>query len=272
MELEVEQFEETKKIQLEILLEFNRVCQKNNIHNNLYFGTMLGAVRHKGFIPWDDDIDVAMTRENYDKFLSLYSKNLKEDYFVQNYETDPSFFRPFTRIRKNGTIYKQFSYRDLDIHHGIFIDVFPFDSVYSNKKKEIIRYQYLNRLQHLNYIKHLSMAPDANIVKKGIQRVVDRAIPTLKFNRYITKVLTKRNNQNTGYLNHMTNNTPLYKYDKTVIKEEDFLNSVLWEFEGHKLPILKDYDKYLTQNYGNYMKLPPVDEQKPHHGIVEIKL
>src|SRR5699024_5223171 len=133
-----------------------------------------------------------MTRKNYDKFLSLYSKDLKKDYFIQNYETDPNFLRSFTRIRKNGTIYKQLSYRYLDIHHEVFLDIFPFDNVYSNKNKENIRYQYLNKLQHLNYIKHFSMATDANIVKRGIQKIADKAIPTLKFNRYITKVLTKR--------------------------------------------------------------------------------
>ena len=272
MILEPEKFEEVKKIQLEILLEFDRLCKKNNIHYNLYFGTMLGAVRHKGFIPWDDDIDVAMTRENYDKFLSVYQEDIKSDYFVQTYETDQNFFRPFMRIRRNGTVFTQRQYRKLDIHHGVFIDVFPFDKVYGSKRKETMRYQYLYRLRRLSLIKHFGVSEDANIIKKSTQKLVDFLIPNLKFNRYFTKVMTKRNNQDTGYLNHLSNDTPLYKFDKHLIKEEDFLNSISCEFEGYKFPIIKDYDKYLTQNYGDYMKFPPKEERVPHHQVIEIDL
>lgn len=272
MKLDTKKFEGVKEVQLELLLELDRICKKNDIHYNIYFGTMLGAIRHQGFIPWDDDLDVAMTRENYEKFLSVSSNDVKEDYFVQNSKTDPEFFRPFTRIRKNGTVYKQYRYRNLNIHHGVFIDVFPFDSVYGSKDEEVSRYMYLEFLYKLNYIKHTSMDDDANIFKKAVQRIVDLIIPTKKFNQYITNILIKRNKENTGYINHMSNATPLFQYDSTIIKEEDFLDSILCDFEGYKFPIPRTYDRCLTQNYGDYMELPPKEERTPHHGVVEIEL
>lgn len=266
------EFEKVRKVQVEILIEFDRICQKNNIHYNLYFGTMLGAVRHQGFIPWDDDIDVAMTRENYNKFLSVYSKDLENDYFVQTYESDPNFFRPFARVRKNDTIYKQRHYQNLNIHHGVFIDVFPLDSVYENQAKEYLRYRYLHRLRRLNVIKHFGVDKDANLVKKKMQQLIDRVLPGLKFNQYITKVMTKRNRKNLDYLNHLTDGTESFKYKLNLVKKEDFLDSTLVNFEGNKFPIPVKYDKYLTRIYGDYMKLPPKENRIPHHQVIQIKI
>src|SRR5690625_4673316 len=111
--IDIQQYAEAKKIQLEILIELDRVCRENNIKYALYFGTLLGAVRHKGFIPWDDDIDVVMTREEYDKFCKIQKSKLGESYFFQNYETDPKFFRSFGRLRKNDTLYVQRHYQHL---------------------------------------------------------------------------------------------------------------------------------------------------------------
>lgn len=272
MILDPKEFEEVKKVQVEILLEFDRICKENNIHYNLYYGTLLGAVRHKGFIPWDDDIDVAMTRENYNKFLEVYSQQIDEKYFVQNYESDPNFFRTFTRVRKNKTIYKQRHYKDLDIHHGIFIDVFPFDGVDQNKNKETLRYKYLYFLRRLNIIKHFGVDKNASRVKKAAQNLINQVIPNLKFNQYLTKVMTRKNNMNTGYINDINDVSEYNSFEKYLIKKEDFLDSILMDFEGHQFPIPSKYDKYLKRAYGDYMKLPPKEERKPHHQIIEIKL
>lgn len=272
MILNPEEYEEVKNIQLDILLEFDRICKANDIHYNLYFGTMLGAVRHQGFIPWDDDIDVAMTRENYNKFLSIDKNKIRKEYFIQSYETDHDFFRPFTRLRKNNTIYKQRHYKNLDIHHGVFIDIFPLDNVYKSKKKEYFRYQYLYFLRRLNIIKHFGIKKNSNKIKKIAQKIIDKVLPNYEFNQYITNVMTKRNSKNTSYLNHLTNEVNIDRFDVYLIKKADFLDSILIEFEGHEFPIPRNYNKYLTKLYGDYMKLPPKEEQVPHHQVIEIKL
>lgn len=271
MILDSKEFENVRKIQLEILLEFDRVCKENNIHYNIYFGTLLGAVRHQGFIPWDDDIDVVMTRENYNKFIKLHIDDVNKDYFVQNYDTDTNFFRPFTRIRKNNTRYVQRHYRNLDIHHGIFIDIFPFDYVSNRKEKEIFRYYYLHLLRRLNVIKNFGIRKNSSVIKKGAKYIIDKFFPQKWLNEYITKVMTYKNN--TGYLNHLTDSTiPIEdKYKNHLIKVDDFLNSMMYEFEGHEFPIPKNFEEVLTNTYGDYMKLPPQEERVPHHQVIEIK-
>jgi len=100
--------------QLEILLEFDRICKKHRIQYHLFAGTLLGAVRHKGFIPWDDDIDVCMLRSEYDRFLSVYTTELADAYFLQNSYTDPSYYNIFSRIRKNGTFFDQPTYTEFN--------------------------------------------------------------------------------------------------------------------------------------------------------------
>lgn len=271
MILDSKEFEKVRKIQLEILLEFDRVCKKNNIHYNIYFGTLLGAIRHQGFIPWDDDIDVVMTRDNYNKFIKLHIDDINSDYFVQNYDTDSNFFRPFTRIRKNNTRYVQRHYKNLDIHHGIFIDIFPFDYVSNHQNKEKLRYYYLHLLRRLNVIKNFGIEEDSNLIKKSIKYLIDKIIPQKWLNNHITKIITYKNN--TGYLNHLTDGTIPFnnKYKKHLVSEEDFLNSRMCKFEGYEFPIPKEFDRILTNIYGDYMELPPEKDRVPHHQVIEIK-
>lgn len=272
LKLDQEKFDHVKEIQLEILLEFDRICKENEIHYNIYYGTMLGAIRHQAFIPWDDDIDLAMTRENYDKFLNIYEGKLAKDYFVQDFETDPDYPRQFIRIRKNGTKYLQRYYKSFDIHHGIFIDVFPYDHVYLNQKKEKYRYKYLKILNRINIIKHFGVKSNASSIKKSIQKMIDRVIPTLRLKKHIRKVMTKRNQENLDYMTDMTLTADPKLLKNYLIKEEDFLDSVMVEFENHQFPVPRKYDKYLTQMYGDYMKYPPKEERVPHHEVIEIEL
>lgn len=120
------------KTLLEILNDFDSFCRSNNIQYSLAYGTVLGAVRHKGFIPWDDDLDVMMTRENYNKFLWLYKDN--EKYTLQKEQIDYPLY--FSKLRKNETTFiENIKYRKKwkNIHQGIYIDIFPEDKVAKNK-------------------------------------------------------------------------------------------------------------------------------------------
>src|SRR5699024_6110897 len=145
-------------IQLEILKEFDRFCKEHNIKYQLYAGTLLGAIRHKGFIPWDDDIDIAMTRDQYERFLEKYINN--ERYFLQNFQTDYNYFRQFSRLRKNNTVFRQEQYSNLDIHHGIFIDIFPLDNVEETYDKEKYRLSTNSVLRKINIIRNKNVNLD----------------------------------------------------------------------------------------------------------------
>ena len=138
---------ETKKVwavELDLLAEFQRVCQKHNIKYIASGGTMLGAVRHKGFIPWDDDIDLMLMREEYDKLCEIAPSEFKHPYFFQTSKTDLGYFKGFARLRNSETT-AIFAYeRDskFRINQGIFIDIFPMDNVVDDK--ELLEIQYNN--------------------------------------------------------------------------------------------------------------------------------
>ena len=120
-------FEALKKKELEILKNFISCCEKMNLTYYIAFGTLLGAIRHKGFIPWDDDVDVCMPREDYDRFIREGGKYLPENYFIQTMESDPKYALNFAKLRDSNTTLFEKHVIDVDINHGVFIDIFPLD-------------------------------------------------------------------------------------------------------------------------------------------------
>ena len=121
-------------VQLEIAKEIKAICERNNIEFFLESGTLLGAVRHGGFIPWDDDLDLGMTRSNYNKFIECASKELDNKYFLQTVDTDENYPLAFCKIRKNNTIYMEKAHEHTSFHNGIFVDVFPYDNIPDDDK------------------------------------------------------------------------------------------------------------------------------------------
>lgn len=117
-----------QKVMLEILQEIHKICVENNLTYWLEAGTLLGAVRHKGFIPWDDDSDVSMPRADYEKFLKIAQEKLPEDMFLQTQDTDKEYPLSWAKIRKNGTLLVETGETGNEkYHHGIFVDIFPYD-------------------------------------------------------------------------------------------------------------------------------------------------
>lgn len=275
LDLSSEVLRRMQLVQLEILLEFDRICKEHNLKYQLFAGTLLGAIRHKGFIPWDDDIDVIMKRDEYDKFINICKSNPNDKYFLQNYETDPNFFRQFSRLRKNNTLCLQKAYKDINMHHGIFIDIFPLDNVKTNSIAEKLRYKLLYFLMKVNFIRNRSISKKSHLViKRVIARIVRSTniiLNNTSFNKLKTKVMKIYNNKHTGYLNHMTNGTTTARFHKYLISFDDYTKTIERDFEGYKFPIPENYDKILTNIFGDYMKLPPKDMQRSHHGIIEIK-
>ncbi|MDI9487826.1 MAG: LicD family protein, partial [Bacillota bacterium] len=121
---------EVQKKLLMILIEFDRICRKHNIKYSLEGGTLLGAIKYKGFVPWDDDIDIVMERPEYERFLKVCKRELNEDYFLQNNRTVKHFPLNYSKLHMNNTLYVQESTAFLNIHQGLFIDIFPVDKIY----------------------------------------------------------------------------------------------------------------------------------------------
>lgn len=266
--------EDAQKVQLEILLEFDQLCKKHDINYQLFSGTLIGAIRHKGFIPWDDDIDVCMLREEYNRFLAIGAEELKDHYFLQNYHTDKNFQSQYTKIRKNNTRYVEDLVQDVEMHQGFFIDVFPFDNVTPGTLKGKTQRIAIDQLKIFNYCR--VMRVNNSEKKKGL-RIAKKAayyllkvIPKNKVDRLITRLACLFNEKEAEYVGELSISTGKNTYDSFVLKKAFFYDSIDWEFEGYQFPVPRAYDEVLTKNYGNYMKMPPLKEQAPHHGIIEV--
>jgi len=139
IELTNEQLRQLQLVQLEILIEFDRICRKNNINYSLDGGTLLGAVRHKGFIPWDDDIDIIILRKDYDKFYEACKKDLNTDkFFLQEERTDKYYYTGFPRMRRKNSVLVRAGHEHMKYQRGVFIDIFVLDNVPDGKLKRDI--------------------------------------------------------------------------------------------------------------------------------------
>ncbi|WP_312654561.1 LicD family protein [Proteiniclasticum sp.] len=263
---------EIQKVELELLLEFDKICKKNNINYQLFAGTLLGAIRHNGFIPWDDDIDVCMLREEYDRFLQVAKKDLSEDYFLQTYDSDNKYFYQFAKIRKNKTIFMQSILEEVNMHHGIFIDIFPFDNVKPHTIEGNTQRIVLNLFQLINSCRiNKTISMTNNLLYKYVRLAIHyvlKIIPKRTMDNIITKVSRTFNNSNTEYVGDLSLSTSKELYDRFTIKKNTFYDSLSWDFEGHYFPVPREYHEVLTKNYGDYMTPPP--SQEPHHEIIEI--
>lgn len=117
---------------LDIMSEVDRICSENSIGYSLIGGSMIGAVRHHGFIPWDDDMDIGMLRQDYEKFISICESRLDKKYFLQTYDSDPKYNYGYAKMLLNGTELVEFGHERTKYRKGIFVDIFPFDTVPNN--------------------------------------------------------------------------------------------------------------------------------------------
>ncbi len=258
--------------ELEILKAVKRVCEEHNITYYLSSGTLLGAVRHRGFIPWDDDIDIEMPYPDYLHFVRIAQEALGKGYFVQNMDTDPHFNSLFTKVRKNNTTLIEEFADQLEGHHGIWIDVFPL--VYVGGKGDLFlrrtavrasnfltmdeeRFQ-LNRewlegkssSALLTFVKLLRRLPLSS--RKRIRRLLKKIAL-----RYHPR---KR-------MAHIWNNITYIHQASTFSAEKTQL-----PFEDDVFPVPSGYSAYLHDAYGDYMKLPPEDKRNGGHGNMIVDL
>ncbi|HET53779.1 MAG TPA: LicD family protein [Ignavibacteria bacterium] len=260
-------------IQIELALEVKRICEKYDIKYALIAGTLLGAVRHKGFIPWDDDLDVGMTRENYERFLKVAQKDLGYNYFIQTWETDPGFALPIAKMRKNDTEFVEMSTQYIDIHHGVYIDIFPFDNVPSNMIKRSLHCMSTYVLKRiLMSKKKYVLWNEKQLFKKFFYKFFYGCIYLIHpaiIKNILLKFMTFFNNQVSA---EVVNIGGAYGYRKETIKREWIENLSLIEFEKHKFLAPLNYNEYLSYFYGDYMTLPPTEKRGNRHNIIRIKI
>ena len=255
--------------QYEILCELDRICKKNNMNYYLDAGTLLGAVRHHGFIPWDDDIDVGMLRKDYNKFVEIVEKELNDKYFFQDYKTDEYFGGVYGKIRIKNTKYIEKVCKNIKAKDGIFIDIFPFDNISANEKQSKKDFLKVVTLRVMLLLKN-NYIVETNTFTKKIEKLalkfLSLFISKKSIIKKINKITNKYNDQDTEYI---ANFSTTY-FNKTRYKKEWFMDTVLLNFEEGKFLCPKNYDAYLKYLYNDYMQLPPEDK-RINHSVVEIK-
>ena len=246
-----------KELQIGILKEFLHICGTHHFRYFFLGGSCLGAVRHQGFIPWDDDIDIGMPREDYERFLETAEKELSFPYFLQTARTDPDYPLNFAKIRHTQTTFIESSVAHLQIHHGIYLDIFPLDG-YSPSPL------FQANLKRLKW--GVEQAYHIREWRSGFKKLFVRACTcTLKDYRtardHIEKAVRKR---------PYDSSDTVINYFGAWGKKELFPKEVFGEgsvglFEGIEVMLPADPDRYCRQLYGNYMAYPPVEARVSHH-------
>ena len=259
--------EDAKQIELEILDYIDTLCKKHNINYIINYGTLIGAVRHQGFIPWDDDIDLSMPREDYQRFINIFQKE-KSKYNLLSLETDKNYFNNFIKIIDSTT--KIIDTRNTKTYEsGVFIDIFPMDR-FDDPKVIDICYK-LESFKLLSFSKHKNIVYKDSLLKDCIRTAfwfLLRPVSPRYFAHKIEKEIQKYSRDNGQYMAFI----PSKSKEKEVFPSGTFDKTINLPFENLSLPAPEKFDTILTQFYGDYMTLPPEEKRFYSHEFHAYKL
>lgn len=262
-----------RKVQMtekKILEKFISICEKYDLKYFIVFGTLLGTVRHKGFIPWDDDIDVGMLRKDYERFLEVAQKECGDEYFVQTIDTDPKYHLYFAKMRMNDTEFVEESLQASGSVSGFYIDIFPYDVLPDDEKemqKHMKKAIYYTMLLSANKVAEPQIAR-SNVIVNTIKSVIwfglhyGMKVFGIKGD-YVWKKCSQIMKKFEG-----SDNQRLTTFSadaaQLIIYKEELMDVEELEFEDIVVKVPKGYHKILERNYGDYMKLPPEDQRMNH--------
>lgn len=253
------QLEHLQKVILSIAKDIDSIAERNGIEYYLLGGSAIGAIRHKGFIPWDDDLDIIMTPENYYKFLEIAKKELDPNkYFIQRGLKDWSL--DFSKVRLKGTIlHEPEDDYATDEMHGIYVDIFRMD--YISESKIIAPLQYALYKYYLCYQLSQRSYKSASLKKKAMM-ALSGPLRIPFFRKPLINWLAKLGNKKTNVLGFLCGRT---KFKTAIIQQQIYGKPKYVKFEDTALPVPEHYHEYLTQMFDDYMQLPPVEQRKGLH-------
>ena len=254
--------DEIKKIEFEILQWFDGVCKQYHLQYFLFSGTLLGAVRHKGFIPWDDDIDVVMLRADYERLLKISICDSR--YKLISIKSDNTFFYPFAKAIDTYTSIEEHS--GDGITRSVWIDIFPLDNDLPTPKERKRRAKEIHlrrRLLHYSTNKHHS-GNRISVIAKDIVYKMLKVYGSYNLTMDVIKAATKYNDLDTEYLSDLS----WGKYSERQVWKRKWFYPIELEFEKHYFPVPGGYHEILSTLYGNYMKLPSEQYRTPAHNLV----
>ncbi|MBR4626743.1 MAG: LicD family protein [Ruminococcus sp.] len=266
-----DELKQIQKLELEALLEIDRICRKHSIKYSLACGSLLGALRHGGFIPWDDDLDIIMTRNEYERFHKICNEELSSSYYLQSKETDSEYFRLYSKLRVNGTVFKEPAHSCYKIHHGVYVDIFPLDNTPSSG---LARYWHILSFSFFSFIlsaKYINIAS-----RHGYKKMMAIVLDCI-FAPFSKEYLYKKATSIAAKYKDSSKKCDLISFSGAYYKYGSF-NSRIFKyfkncsFEGKRIMIISNADKYLRILYGDYWKLPPMEQRKCKHELCELEL
>lgn len=254
--------EELKLLQLEILYKIDIFCKKNNIKYFLSAGSLIGAVRHGGYIPWDDDIDIMMLRTDYDKFIQSFN-GYYEYLVVDAPELNWNYYAPYANIFDNRTILDEGYNGHRGQNIGVKIDLFPYDNLPESDIIYKITQWIVLRLNSLLGLKRSLMPFKKLSIKKQIGKMLFCWLPYSIIQRFIhTIAVSNMHSVNSDVFLRTFDITKLMRAPK-----ELFDTAIYMKFENNMFPVPVGYDEFLRIRFGNYMQLPPMEQRIAHHNF-----
>jgi|LSQX01.3.fsa_nt_gb lipopolysaccharide cholinephosphotransferase len=276
MSIDDQTFKQYQMRMLDIMCEIRRICEKHDIKYFLAYGTLLGAIRHEGFIPWDYDADIEMLREDYEKFITICAFELNDKYFLSTLITDKNAISPHARLCLNNTkvVFALFQNNIEKGHQGIFVDIFPIDIVPALRKEQkrhmnnnlFLRSIWLLKINPI-YTKNLASSnTKARIllqlknVAKSIARLILLPLPMNSVLKCMNRNAAKHRKSRSPYRAYVMSASP---YINRVFDERLFYTeSTIVYFENEPFTVTSRYEEYLTVFYRNYMEIPSKQEQE----------
>lgn len=260
LHLNPQQLRQLQLTELELLQEADRVAKKYNITYCIIAGTMLGAVRHGGFIPWDDDVDIAMLRSEYERFREACQKELDpEKFYFQDHTVTEGYRWGYGKLRRKGTLFLREHQEHMPFEQGIFMDVFPLDPVPDTQVRRSLKNLECFLVRKALWAK-VGKKADRSLLKRLVYTVLDK-IPEKNILKYYNAMIERSKNCHSSWVRILMFPTPNDSYGyltKWYQGGEDIL------FEGIRFPGVKDADEYLRFKFGAYMTLPPPEKRKVH--------
>lgn len=253
-----------------LVAEVDRICEKHGLRYFVAYGSLIGAVRHKGFIPWDDDIDICMPRKDYLRFREICKTELNEQFFYQTHSTDPDYYYLYDKIRINGTVFKESFLSKRNIHHGIFLDIFPVDMIADDPKAFWWQFKVYRICRAVLMSKYLVLS-----ARKGKKKVAAALIRLLTIPVSLEWLYHKAEQAAQSHNDSATKcGLNFFSGAKTreIFPVEWFTQLQRTKFEEVEVNIPTHYDEMLTAIFGNYMQPPPEDQRGTRHDLVELKL
>ena len=254
-ETELKKLHEYEMIILDEIVDF---CKKNKITYFLAGGSALGAIRHKGFIPWDDDIDIAMTRKDYNYLINNYKDNDK--FYLQCIERDKNYWNMFAKMRMKHTFMEEKQLAHLDVPKEIFVDIFPIDNAPSGGYKKIMIKSNLVKINSSALLLKFNAKKLRDCNFKLIEKIVS-FLPKGFIYSLTKRIMTSYKDDNSEYV---VSYLSAYAIKNEYLPRTTYFEPLKCKFEDREYKIPKETDKYLTRVYGNYMTLPPIEKRVTH--------